>query len=180
MTESHPATAKLHSGELQGRWVLDPAASTAEFRVKHFWGAITVRGRFDRMTGEGTVDAAGTISGQLTIDASSLSTKNSQRDKHLRSADFFDVEKHPTVVLAVTGAADPEAVGQIAFNGTLEAAGRSTPVSFTARAEESGENAVTLRADLVIDRTIFDMTWSPLGIAAKEAAGTIEARFVRG
>jgi polyisoprenoid-binding protein YceI len=180
MTESHPATAKLHSGELLGRWVLDPAASTAEFRVKHFWGAITVRGRFDHMTGEGTVDAAGTISGQLTIDASSLTTKNSQRDKHLRSADFFDVEKHPTVVLAVTGAADPEAVGQIAFNGTLEAAGRTTPVSFTARAEESGENAVTIRADLVIDRTIFDMTWSPLGMAAKEAAGTVVARFVRG
>lgn len=180
MTESQPATAKLHSGELQGRWVLDPAASTAEFRVKHFWGAITVSGRFDRMTGEGTVDAAGTISGQLTIDASSLTTKNSKRDKHLRSADFFDVEKHPTVVLAVTGAADPESVGQIALNGTLEAAGRSTPVSVTARAEETGENAVTLRADLVIDRTIFGMTWSPLGMAAKEATGTVAARFVRG
>lgn len=122
MTESHPATAKLHSGELQGRWVLDPAASTAEFRVKHFWGAITVRGWFDRMSGEGTVDAAGVISGQLTFDTSSLNTKNSRRDKHLRSADFFDVEQHPTAVLAVTGEADPEAVGQIAFNGNLEAA----------------------------------------------------------
>jgi len=180
MTESHPATAGLHSGALQGRWVLDPAASTAEFRVKHFWGAVTVRGRFDRMTGAGSVDAGGTVTGKLTIDASSLSTKNSQRDKHLRSADFFDADNHPTVVLAVTGAADPEAVGQIAFNGTLEAAGRSTPVSFTAQAEESGENAVTLRAGLVVDRSVFDMTWSPLGMAAKQAAGTVVARFVRG
>ena len=180
MTESHPATAKLHTGELQGRWVLDPAASTAEFRVKHFWGAITVRGWFDRMSGEGTIDAGGVISGQLTFDASSLTTKNSRRDKHLRSADFFHVESHPTAVLAVTGEADPEAVGQIAFNGTLQAAGRSAPVSFTAQAEESGENAVTLRADLVVDRTVFDMTWSPMGMAAKEAAGTVVARFVRG
>ena len=173
MTETHPATAKLHGGELQGRWVLDPAASTAEFRVKNFWGAITVRGWFDRMSGEGTVDAAGVVSGQLN-------TKNSRRDKHLRSADFFDVESHPTAVLAVTGEADPEAVGQIAFNGTLEAAGRSAPVSFTAQAQESGENAVTLRADLAVDRTVFDMTWSPMGMAAKEAAGTVVARFVRG
>ena len=180
MTESHPATAKLHTGELQGRWVLDPAASKAEFRVKHFWGAITVRGWFDRMSGEGTVDAAGVISGQLSFDASSLTTKNSRRDKHLRSADFFDVENHPTAVLTVTGEADPEEVGQIAFNGTLEAAGRSTPVSLTAQADESGENAVTLRADLVVDRTVFDMTWRPMGIAAKEAAGTVVARFVRG
>ncbi len=180
MTDSHPATARLHSGGLQGRWVLDPAASTAEFRVRHFWGAVTVRGRFDRMTGEGSVDTAGTISGQLTIDASSLNTKNSQRDKHLRSADFFDVESHPTVVLTVTGAADPEAVGHIAFNGTLAAAGRSAPVSFTAQAEESGDDAVTLRADLGVDRTVFDMTWSPLGMAAKQAAGTVVARFVRG
>ena len=70
MTESHPATAKLHTGELQGRWVLDPAASKAEFRVKHFWGAITVRGWFDRMSGEGTIDAGGVISGQLTAAGS--------------------------------------------------------------------------------------------------------------
>ena len=41
-------------------------------------------------------------------------------------------------------------------------------------------NAVTLRADLVVDRTVFDMTWSPMGMAAKEAAGTVVARFVRG
>ena len=179
MTESHPATAGLHSGALQGRWVLDPAASTAEFRVKHFWGAVTVRGRFDRMTGAGSVDAGGTVTGKLTIDASSLSTKNAQRDKHLRSADFFDADNHPTVVLAVTGAADPEAVGQIAFNGTLEAAGRSTPVSFTAQAEESGENAVTLRAGLVVDRSVFDMTWSPLKMTAPEARAVVTARFVR-
>jgi polyisoprenoid-binding protein YceI len=180
MTESHPATAKLHSGELQGRWVLDPAASTVEFRVRHFWGAITVRGWFDRLTGEGSVEPGGAISGQLTMDAGSLNTKNSRRDKHLRSADFFDVENHPTVVLRATGEADPEAVGQIAFNGTLEAAGRSEPVSFTAQAEESGDNSVTLRADLVVDRTVFGMTWSPLGMAAQEATGTVVARFVRG
>lgn len=179
MTDAQTAMAKLLSGDLQGRWVLDPAASTAEFRVRHFWGLITVRGWFDRMTGEGSVDAAGAISGQIIMDASSLNTKNSQRDKHLRSADFFDVANHPSVVLTVTQAA-ADAGGQLACTGTLEAAGHSEPVSFTAQADQAGENAVTLRADLVVDRFAFGMTWRPLGIAAKEAAGTVVAGFVRG
>lgn len=178
MTDPRTAIAKLQSGGLQGRWVLDPAASTAEFRVKHFWGAVTVRGWFDHMSGEGSVDASGVISGQLTLDATSVNTKNARRDKHLRSADFFDAENHPSVVLTVTQAA-PDAGSEIAFTGTLEAVGRSEPVSFTAQADETGENAVTLRADLVVDRAGLGMTWSPLGMAAMQAAGTVVARFVR-
>jgi polyisoprenoid-binding protein YceI len=178
MTDSQAAMAKLQGGGWQGHWVLDPAGSTAEFRVKHFWGAITVRGRFDRIAGEGTIDAAGAVSGQLTMDASSVNTKNSQRDKHLRSADFFYVDHHPSVVLTVT-AVTPAADGQIAVTGSLEAAGHAEPVTFTAQADEAGEDAVTLRAEFVIDRSAFGMTWSPMGIAAKDAAGSVVARFVR-
>jgi polyisoprenoid-binding protein YceI len=179
MTDAQTALAKLQSGALTGRWVLDPAASTAEFRVKHFWGAVTVRGWFGRIAGEGSVDAGGAVNGQLTIDASSVNTKNPRRDKHLRSADFFDVENHPSVVITVTEA-KPGPDGQIAATGTFEAAGRSQPISFTAHAEESGENAVTLRSDLVVDRTTFGMTWGPLGMTAHDAAGTVAVRFVRG
>ncbi len=179
MTDSQTAMAKLQSGGGQGHWALDPAGSTAEFRVKQFWGAITVRGWFDRIAGEGTVGATGAITGQLTMDASSVSTKNSRRDKHLRSADFFDVENHPSVVLTVTEAT-PGPDGQIAVRGSIEAAGHSEPVTFTAHADEATENAVTLRAELVVDRTAFGMTWSPMGMAAKQAAGSVVARFVRG
>jgi polyisoprenoid-binding protein YceI len=178
MTDSQTPMAKLQSGGLQGRWALDPAGSTAEFRVKHFWGAITVRGWFDHMAGEGTIDPSGAVSGQLTMDANSVSTKNSQRDKHLKSADFFDVENHPSVVLTVTEAT-PGADGQIAVKGSIEAAGHSEPVTFTANADEAGENAVTLRGELVVDRTAFGMTWSPMGMAAKQAAGSVVARFIR-
>src|SRR6516225_6440170 len=78
----------------QGQWELDPAASTVEFRVKHFWGAITVHGRFHKLSGSGTVDEDGTIAGQLRIDTNSLSTNNKQRDKHLLSSDFFDADHH--------------------------------------------------------------------------------------
>ncbi len=46
-----------------GTWTLDPAGSTVEFHVKHFWGLITVHGHFERIEGEGTVDEAGNVSG---------------------------------------------------------------------------------------------------------------------
>jgi polyisoprenoid-binding protein YceI len=147
--------------------------------VKHFWGLVTVRGRFDRLSGAGSVDAAGVLSGQLTMESGSVNTKNSQRDKHLRSADFFNAEDHPSVVLKVVEA-DPHGDGSLAVNGTLTAAGRSVPVSFTAQVEMTSDDAVTLRADLEVDRSLFGMTWSPLGMAAKQAAGTVVARFVRG
>ncbi len=67
--------------------MLDPAGSRAEFHVKHFWGAVTVHGTFERMTGEATVSPDGTATCRISFDARSLNTKNKQRDKHLRSAD---------------------------------------------------------------------------------------------
>jgi polyisoprenoid-binding protein YceI len=177
-SDADTATALLRSGEAQGQWSLDPAKSTVEFGVKHFWHAITVRGRFGQVTGTATVGPDGSVSGQLAMQADSLSTKNKQRDKHLRSADFFDVEHHPVVILTVTEAT-LDGHGEIAMRGTLEAAGHSQPVSFTARAEEAGPDAVTLRAELVVDRSAFGMTWRPMGIAAMEATGSVVARFVR-
>ena len=172
------AAALVRGGKLTGRWQLDPAASRVEFRVKHFWHAVTVHGWFERFAGAGTVGQDGVVSGRLSIDATSLNTKNKQRDKHLRSADFFDVEHHRDVVVTVERAT-PTDGGQMAVAGTLEAAGTRQPVTFTAEVTQASADAVTLRADLVVDRTLFGMTWRPLGIAAKEAAATVHARFTR-
>jgi polyisoprenoid-binding protein YceI len=167
----------IQNGALAGRWRLDPGASRVEFGVRHFWHTITVRGWFDRLSGEATVGADGTVSGRIVIDAASLNTKNKQRDKHLRSADFFDAENHPQVTLTVSGAAADG--DRLNMSGTLEAAGHSEPVTFTADVAEASADAITLRAGLTIDRTRFGMTWSPLGVAAKEATGTVAARFTR-
>jgi polyisoprenoid-binding protein YceI len=178
MGDASAAVAAWQSGQAQGQWTLDPAHTTVEFAVKHFWHLITVRGRFDQVEGTGTVAPDGSVSGQLTIQAASVNTKNKRRDTHLRSADFFDAEQHPHVVLTVTEAvpADGE---QLTAKGTLEAAGRSQPVSFTARAEQAGPDAVTLRAETVVDRSTFGMGWSPLSMTAMEATGTVTARFIR-
>jgi polyisoprenoid-binding protein YceI len=159
MAGSNPLVAMIHSGEAQGQWSLDPASSSVQFGVKHFWRAITVRGTFEHLEGAGTVAPDGSVSGHLTMQSSSLSTKNKQRDKHLRSADFFDAEQHPTVVLSVTEAR-PAANGEIAMRGTLQARPQRAG-QFHHPAEDIGPGAITLRADLVVDRTLFGMTGVP-------------------
>jgi polyisoprenoid-binding protein YceI len=172
------AAALLADGTVAGRWVLDPAGSRAEFHVKHFWGAITVHGSFSQITGEGTVGPDGTVTGRVCIEASSLSTGNKKRDEHLRSADFFDARRHPQVVVTVT-AARPVGPAALACQGSLEAAGHVEPVEFTAHVADATAETVVLRADLVVDRTRFAMTWSPLGMASAVARATVVARFVR-
>ena len=175
---SSDAAALVRDGTLTGRWRLDPAASRVEFGVKHFWHAITVRGWFERFDGAGTVGPDGAVTGRLSIDATSLNTKNKQRDKHLRSADFFDVERHPDVVVTVDRATASDG-RHVVMAGTLEAAGTQQPITFNGEVTEADADSVTLRAKLVVDRTLFGMTWRPLGVAAKEAAAIVTARFTR-
>jgi polyisoprenoid-binding protein YceI len=172
------ATASLADGTAAGTWVLDPVGSSAEFGVKHFWGAITVRGTLEQVTGEATVSPDGAVTGQVIFDARSLSTKNKQRDKHLRSADFFHVDEHPQAVLAITSAR-PAGPADLDCEGTFEVAGHAEPVTFTAHLQEATGQAVVLTAELEVDRARFGMTWSPMHISAMTAHGTVKARFTR-
>ena len=104
MDDQRDWVALLRAGTAAGGWTLDPQASNVQFAVKHFWGAVTVRGQFEQIAGEGAATAEAGLTGTMSFDATSLTTKNKQRDKHLRSADFFDTEHHPMVVLTVTEA----------------------------------------------------------------------------
>jgi len=170
--------ALVREGALAGRWVLDPQASRVEFGVRHFWGAVTVRGWFQRLEGEAAVGPDGKISGQLIVDAGSLNTKNKQRDRHLRSADFFNVQDHPRVVVTVSRAELTHGA-QLAAEGELEAAGVREPLSFTAEVVDASPHAVTLQAGLTVDRSRFGMTWSPLRMTSMQATGSVTARFTR-
>lgn len=180
MTQPTPAdvTSLLANGMAAGNWVLDPAASRAGFAVRHFWGAVTVRGAFDLLTGEATVGQDGTMTGRITFDARSVSTKNKQRDTHLRSADFFDVDNHPHAVLTVASAR-PAGPAELQCQGTLEAAGHVRPVTFTAHIQEADAQAAVLTAEFEVDRSEFGMTWSPMRIASMTSRGTVRARFTR-
>jgi polyisoprenoid-binding protein YceI len=78
-----------------GIWRLDPARSSVAFHVRHFYGLMTVEGEFADY--EGALDLDATPALELTIQASTLDTKLAKRDEHLRSKDFFDVDRHPQV-----------------------------------------------------------------------------------
>ena len=161
-----------------GAWVLDPAGSSVEFGGKAFWGMVPVRGKFGTLSGQGTVGEDGSVSGQLVIDAASLDTKNNKRDTHLRSADFFNVEKYPTVTVTVDSAVLDGS--NLKCTGTMEAAGKSVPISFTATVESTGADAVVLKAVLPMARSTFGMTWQQVPGMVKDATqGTVTARFVR-
>ncbi len=85
-------------------WNLDPAHSGLQFAVKHMVIA-TVRGGFRNFTVEADIDEKDLTNSRATvrIDAASLTTGNDDRDAHLRSGDFFDVENHPAIVFVSRG-----------------------------------------------------------------------------
>lgn len=160
-----------------GTWVVDPAGTQATFANKTFWGLMTVRGTFGAVSGSGTVADDGTVTGELVIDATKLNTKNGQRDRHLRSADFFDTENHPNVVVRVESATRDG--DSLTGTGTIEAAGRSTPITFTGQVDSADGDAVVLSASASVDRRALGMTWNQLGMLTGPSVGTVTARFVR-
>jgi polyisoprenoid-binding protein YceI len=161
-----------------GRWQLDPAASTVTFTHKGLWGLVTVSGVFTDLSGEGEVAADGTGTGTLTIGAASLNTKNAKRDKHLRSADFFDTEAYPTFTFTARSATRG-ANGTVQVAGDLSIRGTVRPLTFTARAAELSEDAVTLTGSVDVDRHWFGMTWNQLGGVRGPATVNLTARFRR-
>ena len=78
------------------KWQIDPSHSTIEFSVKHMMFT-TVRGQFKTFSGDLTIDPANPAQSYAegSIDVASITTGEEQRDAHLRSGDFFDMEKYP-------------------------------------------------------------------------------------
>jgi polyisoprenoid-binding protein YceI len=163
--------------EHTGTWVLDQAGSSATIAAKTFWGLMTVRGTFGALSGHGTVAEDGTASGTLVIDASSINTKNASRDKHLKSADFFDVEAHPSITLTVEAATQDG--DKVTGSGTLEAAGHAAAVSFVAAITEDTDSSVTLAAQLPVNYRELGITWNQMGMLGPVATATVAARFTK-
>ncbi|MGC2374378.1 MAG: YceI family protein [Solirubrobacteraceae bacterium] len=83
-----------------GTWKVDPVHSSVEFHVKHL-GIATVKGQFNEF--EGTLEASADVARAFgTVDATSVDTREPQRDEHLRSADFFEVERFPQIAFQST------------------------------------------------------------------------------
>lgn len=169
--------ARLADGSLAGDWKLDPAQSTAAVRSKSMWGLASVKGVFTELEGNGTISAAGEITGTITLRTGALDTKNSTRDKHLRSADFFLSEKYPAITFSV-GTIVPADEG-VAVSGTLTVRETSRPLSFPAVVALVGDNELVLDATVQVDRSEFGLTWNRMGMVSMNNVITVHAVFTR-
>jgi polyisoprenoid-binding protein YceI len=164
--------------ELAGtRWRLDPAGSSAEFRVPGLWGLAPVKGRFQRLDGRLEIDDDLVWHTKLTLDAAGLDTGNARRDRHLRSADFFDVEHHPEVRFRSTRFND-HGGGRLQIEGELEAAGERAPLAVEVTVERA-DGRLELDATATVDQRQLGMTWSPLGLIRTPTALSVRARLLR-
>ncbi len=169
--------ALLRDGSLAGAWTLDPARSEVVLHTRHTWGLRPLRGVFRQVGGNGTVSQAGDASGVITVAAESVDTKNPQRDKHLRSADFFDIANHPEFTFAAESVTPTD--GGVRVVGTLTVRGRTRPASFDAKVT-TADGEIVLDGELPVNRADFGMTWNFIGIAAMDNTIAVHAVFTRG
>jgi polyisoprenoid-binding protein YceI len=164
------------SGEtISGRWRLDPARSSVEFRVPHFWGLITVKGHFDDY--EGQLDLSTEPAIELTIEAASLQTGNPKRDKHLRSSDFFDAENHPRVGFRAESVdLQPD---RLKVRGLLSAHGRAIPLELDAQLHRV-DGEFEIEAAATARHRVLGMTWSPLGMIRPRSELVVKGRLIPG
>jgi polyisoprenoid-binding protein YceI len=174
---THPITGQSQDQLAATRWRLDPAASTAEFRVPHFWGLVTVKGHFERLDGWLEVDESEQRRITLTIDATSLHTRSGKRDKHLRSPAFFDAQNHPEVRFRSTRVSDA-GENRLRVEGELEVAGERVDCSSTRRPTRP-MTSWTSRVTTTVDQRLLGMTWSPLGMTRTPSSLTVHARLRR-
>jgi polyisoprenoid-binding protein YceI len=171
-----PLLALVSEGVLAGEWTLEPRESSIRLKSK-ILGLIPVNGVFRKASGNGTISPDAQISGTLIVAAASIDTKNTRRDTHLRSADFFDSGNHP----GITFTADRiRPSGQaVAVTGALTVRGRTQPVSFDAAACVQGDGEIWLDAEVHINRADFGLTWNQLGLVSMNNTLTIRAVFTR-
>ena len=173
---------------LPGTYALDPAHTEVGFSVRHLMVSKT-KGRFPGVSGTVTIAEEPTESSvEVEIDVASIDTRDEKRDGHLRSADFFDVERFPTMTYRST-AVRPLGGDRWAVDGDLTVHGVTRPVGLEVTFEGAAKDpwggqrlGFTARAE--VDREEFGLTWNQTletggVLVGKVAKLEIEAEAVR-
>jgi polyisoprenoid-binding protein YceI len=164
-------------------WKLDPAHTLAEFTAKHMM-ITNVRGHFTGLAGTITVDRAqlANSSVEVSIDVATLTTGVTDRDNHLRSGDFFDVARYPTMTFRSTavqgGFSNPG--DHFTVVGDLTIGDTTRPVTLDVEFEGEGKDPwggtrISFSADTKIDRRDFGLTWNK----ALETGGLLVGNDIR-
>ena len=142
--------------------------------MRHFYGLMTFKGRFDRF--QGSLDLSARPAVELAIDAEGLDTKQKQRDKHLRSDDFFDVVNHPQVrFISDSATFDGDT---LKVSGQLHAAGKHIPLHVEATVTPV-DGEFEIEATAFADHRALGMTSGPLGVMRAPSKLIIRGRLVR-
>ena len=172
------------------KWNIDPVHSVAEFKVKHMMIS-NVKGQFPKVAGLLTLDESDLTNSRVeaSIEAGSIETRDPQRDAHLKSADFFDIEKFPALSF-VSSSIKQIRDGELAITGDLTIRDVTRKVLFTVEGptlpakDPWGNTRVAVSATTKINRKDFGLTWN----AALETGGilvgdevtiTLDIQFVR-
>jgi len=160
-------------------WTIDPTHSNLEFGVRHLMIS-TVKGRFAEFSGTIQLDPADLTTAKLdvTVNTASIDTRAADRDSHLRSPDFFDVEKHPTLTYAGRRVEkigdDYRVVGDLTIRGVT----REVPLAVSLEGEVRdpwGNQRMAFAATTRINRADFGLVWN----AALETGGVVVSDEVK-
>ncbi|WP_446743317.1 YceI family protein [Silvibacterium acidisoli] len=171
-------------------WKIDPAHSSAEFKVKHMMIS-NVKGTFSGLSGTLVEDPANPASDtvEAVIDIATISTGDAQRDGHLKSADFFDAETYPQITFKSTSVVKKdegayEVTGDLTIHGmtkpvTLEVEGPSAPGK-----DPWGNTRIGLSATTKVNRKDFGLTWNSAletggVLVGEEVKITLEVQFIK-
>lgn len=167
--------------QLTGTYDIDPAHSGLEFRAKHAM-VTTVRGRFSEFEGLLHIDAENPENsrGEVRIVVNSVDTRSEQRDTHLRSADFFDVEQYPEITFTSTRASRGKRDGEFVLWGDLSIKGVTREVEldleFTGAAVDPwGNLRVGFEGETTVNRKDWGLNWN----VALEAGGLLVSEKVK-
>jgi polyisoprenoid-binding protein YceI len=169
--------ALLKEGTLAGEWALDPDRSSIRLKNSSMGGLVRTNGVFREVSGNGTVGQDGEVSGTVTVAAASIDTKNTRRDTHLRSADFFDSDNHQDITFTADGIR-PSGRG-ITVTGALTVRGCRRPLSFDAAASVTYGGEIWLDAEVRVNRADFGLTWNVMGLVSMHNTLTFHAVFTR-
>jgi polyisoprenoid-binding protein YceI len=171
-------------------WKIDPVHSSAEFRVRHMMIS-NVRGHFTGISGTLTYNEADAAQSKVeaSIDAASIDTREPQRDTHLKSAEFFDVEKFPTLEFRSSHVAR-RADGTLTLSGPLTMHGVSHDVEFALEGptppvkDPWGNERIGVHALTKINRSDFGLTFNAIldggaVMVGEEVTITLELEFVK-
>jgi polyisoprenoid-binding protein YceI len=167
-----------------GAWQIDPNHSAAQFSVRHL-GVSTVRGAFTKVTGSAKYDPTDPTkdSTDVTIDASSVDTRVQMRDNDLRSPNFLDVQKYPTITFQSkktksSGSGKLQIVGDLTIHGvtkevTLDVDGPSEPIK-----DPWGNQRIGASASTRINRKDFGVNGAP-GVVGDDINITIDTELIQ-